>query len=209
LYPDQLRQSQSGHRLLKMQQARTDALWPVWVTTACWILSKVFPTWAQAVASIALSLLAHAGLLIPVAALIIIALKVPEEPITKTLQHQAARVVSLSSIPIMRELLRRLARQATVFFTLTRTRVYRVFLEACRDSPRITREHYTRTKVLQRRLLSMPKTPTIKRPQKRQEDLPPWLQTRPEVGRRQGGTHSSSTAGRCSQIPQEQTGTRG
>jgi hypothetical protein len=103
LYPDQLKQSQAGHRLLKMQRARQDAFRPVWITAACWALSKALPTWTtQAVASFALSLLAHPGLLASAAALVI-ALQVPEAPTTKALKHLGARVLSLFQFRILRE----------------------------------------------------------------------------------------------------------
>jgi uncharacterized protein (DUF58 family) len=79
-------------------------------------------TWAvQAVVSLTLSLLAHPVLLALIAAMVI-ALKVPDAPATRTLKRSAARAVSLHS---------------------TRLHIHSVFLEACRSPPRVTREHYT------------------------------------------------------------------
>jgi site-specific DNA-cytosine methylase len=129
-----------------MQQARRDAFRPVWVAAACWVLSCVLQTWVvQATVSLVLSLLVRPVSLALVAALLI-ALKVPNAPATRALRRMGARAVSL--------------------LILTRFHLHSLLLEACRSPPRVSREHYTRTKILQRRLLGTQRPPPSQRSQR-------------------------------------------
>jgi site-specific DNA-cytosine methylase len=152
--------------MLEMQRVRREALRPVWVTIACWTIFTALPTWvAQAVAGFTLSLLAHSGLVAPAAALII-ALQVPEAPTTKFIKSLFTKVLSLLQLVTLREFLMRQVSRAISALTTTLRYCQRIFREACRDPRRLTRADYTRTKVLQRRLLGMPRQPSYKRPQK-------------------------------------------
>jgi hypothetical protein len=120
----------------------------------------MMPTWAtQIVASFLPSWLDH-PVLLSLSAVSVIALKVPDAPTSKALKWLAAGVAALG-LPYLQEA-SRLTSRVTLFLTTIQFQIRSVFLEACRAPPSVTREHYTRTKILHRRLLGMQRSSPYK-----------------------------------------------
>jgi hypothetical protein len=133
----QLKETHYGRRLLKMQRTRMEAARPVLAASACWAIQQILHIGVvQAVLSKFTPLLTHPVVLL-IIAVYLLAAKFHQLMVSKVLLRSTLQAVSFSIIAFMH-------------FTS-------VLAEACRSYPRISREHYTRTKVQQRRLFGIAK----------------------------------------------------
>jgi hypothetical protein len=139
-----LRQSSPGRKLMEMRGVRRNAVRPVWFACLlfiCRTLCKV-PILQRAFCAI-FPLFTHVITLTVIAAAL--------------LSHK---------FPSMTVGLRRKAKRALMLVITVALHCICVFHEACRSFPRVTREHYTRTKVRQRRAFQTVRSPIQPKPRK-------------------------------------------